>query len=108
MAYILVVDDDKDNRESLAESLAAAGHTVSIAANGLAGLHRLSEKPIDLVLLDVLMPMMSGPEVLSEMRRIPALAKIPVIVTTALPTAVRSDDAAPVVAILAKPVSTER
>jgi two-component system, OmpR family, response regulator MprA len=57
---LLVVDDDPDVRDSLRRALGYAGYTVSTAANGLDALSSLSRSPADLVILDVLMPMLDG------------------------------------------------
>jgi DNA-binding response OmpR family regulator len=57
---LLVVDDDPDVRDSLRRALGYAGYTVTTAANGLDALSSLSRSPADLVILDVLMPMLDG------------------------------------------------
>ena len=62
MADLLIVDDDDDTAEALSELLACDGHHVRIAHDGLEGLARLREARPDLILLDVEMPRLSGPE----------------------------------------------
>jgi two-component system, OmpR family, response regulator MprA len=57
---LLVVDDDPDVRDSLRRALGYAGYAVATAANGLDALSALSRSPADLVILDVLMPMLDG------------------------------------------------
>jgi two-component system, OmpR family, response regulator MprA len=57
---LLVVDDDPDVRDSLRRALGYAGYTVATAANGADALSSLSRSPADLVILDVLMPMLDG------------------------------------------------
>src|SRR6202521_5386852 len=64
---ILVVDDHAANREMLSRRLARVGHRVQVVANGPDALALLRRQPIDLVLLDVLMPEMSGYEVLQRL-----------------------------------------
>jgi adenylate cyclase len=81
---LLVVDDNAANREMLSRRLARAGHRVQVVANGPDALTLLRQQPIDLVLLDVLMPEMSGYEVLQRLTADEALRKIPVVMISAL------------------------
>jgi adenylate cyclase len=81
---ILVVDDDQSNREMLARRLAREGHHVHAAADGPAALDLLKAQPIDLVLLDVMMPGMDGYEVLRRLKSDPALREVPVLMISAL------------------------
>ena len=62
MADLLVVDDDPDLREVLAAILVSLNHRVRIARNGQEALELLDERLPDLVLLDVEMPVLDGPE----------------------------------------------
>jgi two-component system, OmpR family, response regulator MprA len=57
---VLVVDDDRDVRDSLGRALGYAGYRVSTAANGADALRTVARSPVDLIILDVLMPMLSG------------------------------------------------
>lgn len=81
---ILVVDDNAANREMLSRRLAREGHRVQVVANGPAALALLRQQSIDLVLLDVLMPEMSGYEVLQRLTADDDLREIPVIMISAL------------------------
>ena len=81
---ILVVDDNASNRDLLARQLARDGHAVETAGSGREGLSLLGERSFDLILLDVLMPEMSGYEVLSKLKHDPKTAEIPVIMISAL------------------------
>jgi PleD family two-component response regulator len=72
---ILVVDDNAANREMLSRRLARAGHRVQVVANGPDALALLRQRPIDLVLLDVLMPEMSGYDVLQRLTADESLRK---------------------------------
>lgn len=67
MASVLVVDDDDDIGESLAEILRASGHEVRTARNGKEGLARVAERLPSLVILDVEMPVLTGPDMASLM-----------------------------------------
>jgi two-component system, OmpR family, response regulator MprA len=57
---LLVVDDDPDLRDSLRRALGYAGYSVATAANGADALGAVSRSPVDLIILDVLMPMLDG------------------------------------------------
>jgi len=57
---LLVVDDDPDVRDSLRRALGYAGYTVATAVNGADALASVSRSPVDLIILDVLMPMLDG------------------------------------------------
>lgn len=82
MAHVLVVDDDPDSVELLVEYLTTKGHTVTTAANGPEALRRLKEDRPHLILLDILMPGMSGIEVLKQARAIDS--EVGIIVVTAV------------------------
>jgi CheY-like chemotaxis protein len=84
LARILVVDDTPHNLKLLADLLSAKGYTVSTAASGREALAKLDAEPADLILLDVVMPEMSGYEVCRRLRDNPATAMLPVVLVTAL------------------------
>lgn len=81
---ILVVEDDPDITESLCDVLHSEGYEVATASNGREGLDRLREmgRP-SLILLDLMMPVMSGSEFLAALRQDDALASIPVVIVSA-------------------------
>src|SRR4030043_807247 len=79
---ILIVEDDNFVAEVYSTKLLEMGHTVRIAQNGEAGLSMVeSEKP-DLILLDIIMPVMGGIEMLGELRKKEEWKQIPVILLT--------------------------
>jgi phosphoserine phosphatase RsbU/P len=80
---ILVVDDNEMNRDLLSRRLRRDGHTVVMAEHGRAALERLSAQPFDLVLLDIMMPELTGYEVLEILKNDAALRDIPVVMITA-------------------------
>jgi CheY-like chemotaxis protein len=81
---ILIVDDDLDIREVLADALVEHGHTVLTASNGAEALTIMRRPPLpSLILLDLMMPVMNGYRFLEESQKDPALAFIPVVVLTA-------------------------
>jgi two-component system, OmpR family, response regulator MprA len=65
---LLVVDDDPDVRLSLKRALSCAGYSVAVAAHGGAALDYLARGPVDLIVLDVLMPMVDGFETCRRLR----------------------------------------
>jgi len=81
---VLIVDDDPDVREALSFLLDDEGYRVSSAADGAAALKQLKREQPCLVLLDLMMPEMSGWEILRRMRADPALAQVPVCVVSAV------------------------
>ena len=83
-ARILVVDDTPRNRKLLADLLTASGYEVVLAASGPEALQRVADERPDLVLLDVVMPQMSGYEVCRAIRARPQSAVLPVVMVTAL------------------------
>lgn len=66
---VLVVDDDPDIRDSIEELLRSDGLETTGAANGAEALRLLTERPIGMVLLDLMMPVMDGKQLVEEMRR---------------------------------------
>lgn len=80
---VLVVEDDQDVRETLAELLRDEGYDVRTANNGEEGLAEMRRKPPALVLLDLMMPIMSGWQVLEAVRADASLQSIPIVVITA-------------------------
>src|SRR5512137_586973 len=68
MARILVIDDDPDTREMLAQTLKPAGYEVILAADGREGVQRYRTSPADLVITDLYMPNQDGSETIRELR----------------------------------------
>ncbi|WP_420227685.1 response regulator [Pigmentiphaga litoralis] len=81
---VLVVDDDMRNIFALSKVLRAKGLEVSLAQDGQKALKVLNESPdIELVLMDVMMPIMDGYETIQEIRKDPRFGKLPIISLTA-------------------------
>ncbi len=84
MTDVLVVDDDRDTRETVRDLLEDEGFSVAVAGNGADALVWLrANKAPRLVLLDLSMPLMDGSEFRRHQRDDPALASIPVVVVSA-------------------------
>ena len=82
---VLIVDDNEDNRFMLSMRLEACGYEdIVTAENGREGLEKMRERPVDLVLLDIMMPELDGYGVLEELRTDTALRDIPVVMISAL------------------------
>jgi adenylate cyclase len=81
---VLIVDDNASNRDVLERRLAREGHQVVTAANGTSALELVGKETFDLILLDLIMPKMSGFEVLRRLKAAEHTSDIPVIVISAL------------------------
>ena len=80
---LLVVDDDAMNRDMLSRRLARQGYTVAVAEDGEQALKMIEGQKFDLVLLDIMMPGVSGLQVLEILRQRHSMADLPVIMATA-------------------------
>jgi serine/threonine protein kinase/CheY-like chemotaxis protein len=80
---LLVVDDNPENRDLLSRRLERKGFTVIVAADGPEALSLIETRPVDLVLLDVMMPGMSGLDVLKQVRKTRPAAELPIVMATA-------------------------
>ena len=81
---ILIADDNQPNRELLDAYLAVDGHEILMAADGEETLRKVRDQDPDLVLLDIMMPRLSGYEVCQRIKQDEQTSKIPVLMVTAL------------------------
>jgi len=81
---LLVVDDDATNRELLSRRLTRLGYSVELVDNGSEALALMATRPFDLILLDVIMPEMTGYEVCQHIRAGEKTAALPVVLVTSL------------------------
>jgi DNA-binding response OmpR family regulator len=81
---ILIVEDEVALSGALKDKLVHEGYDVETAKNGLEGLEAVKREAPDLILLDVIMPVMDGMTMLREMRRDDRSSKIPVIILSNL------------------------
>jgi DNA-binding response OmpR family regulator len=84
---ILVIDEEETNRALLARRLIRHGHSVLFAETGEDGLAIAAREPVDVILLDVVLPGISGYEVLARLKSDDALREIPVLMITAVDAA---------------------
>lgn len=82
--HILIVEDEPDILEAMAEAITQAGFTVSTAKNGSAGLKMALEEKPDLILSDIVMPTMDGHEMLQKLREDSWGKSVKVIMLTAM------------------------
>ena len=101
---VLIVDDEFGLADIMVDLLGEAGYDVVLAINGSLGLTSLATRRADVVIVDLMMPVMDGPEMVRQMRADPELAHVPVILMTALPEAIPHDDLG-FGAVLIKPFS---
>jgi CheY-like chemotaxis protein len=83
--YVLIIDDDQDVRESLRDVVEMVGCSALMAANALEGLALLTTQRPCLVVLDLVMPGMTGAQLVESMRANPAWSTLPVLISTSAP-----------------------
>ena len=84
MKKIFIIEDDKFLRDLMSEKLVSEGFEVASAINGEEGIKKIQELKPDLLLLDLILPGMDGFEVLSQIKKMPDIAQIPVVVLSNL------------------------
>lgn len=104
---VLLVEDDDGTRGMFETALIGAGYVVHTARTGAGALTRLRSESFDLVVLDLMLPGITGPEVLDAMRQGPATAQLPVIVVTGATLNQRELGNLSVVTMLRKPVDPD-
>ena len=103
MVTVLVVDDEFGIGELLDGILSDDGHQVVLSANGQQALDRLANTHVDVILSDLMMPVMDGAELFRNVRANPALTNVPFILMCALPEDSISDRISGYQAFLRKP-----
>ena len=104
-SYVLVVDDEPDIREAVADMLAYCGHDAKVAGNGQEAFDLLHSSVAPcLILLDLMMPVMDGLEFNRLRRKDPSLAAIPVCVVTAYDRLLPKAEG--IVSVVGKPIDT--
>jgi CheY-like chemotaxis protein len=100
---ILVVDDEPDLRHLLRRIFERAGHEVAEAGHGTAALELVHASPPDVVVTDIMMPVMDGAELIRRLRADPATAQIPILAATGDPDLAEGADA-----VLPKPYKPDQ
>lgn len=96
MPQLVIVEDDNDLRFLYELKFKRAGFQVAVAANGVEGLERIQQTRPDIILLDLLMPVMNGPEMLAKLRSEEWGSDIRVIILTNI----SKDEAPPILRFL--------
>lgn len=104
---ILVVEDQEETAELFSEMLKVSGFRVVSSSQSQNAIDMIKEKPPNGILLDIMLPDVSGLEILRFVRHDPRLSKIPVVVVSAktLPSDIKAGLEAGATAYLSKPVS---
>jgi class 3 adenylate cyclase len=84
LGYVLIVDDEEQNRSLLHDPLEARGYEIAEAENGTVALEKIAARLPDVILLDVMMPQMDGFEVCRRLKTDSKTAHIPILMVTAL------------------------
>jgi CheY-like chemotaxis protein len=101
---VLIVEDEEELRESLREFLEDEGYSVTTASNGAEALELLEHAELpSMMILDLILPVVSGNMVYERMQKDPRLARVPVVVSTSDPSRAPSG-----VLIMKKPVNFDR
>ncbi len=104
---IVIIEDERDTGEMFAEMLRLRGYQAHNAFGGIAALSLIAEKQPDVILLDLMMPDLSGMEILAQLRQDQSLANIPVVIVSAksMPGDIQAGLKAGAADFLTKPVS---
>ena len=87
---VLVVDDDPDFVDAVKSVIEKGGYQVDVAYDGKEGLEKVSQSKPDLIILDVMMPVMDGYKACKKLKADPATSEIPIIMLTAVASRVAS------------------
>ena len=103
---VLIIEDEEDAAELFAEMMRVSGFRVVKTSKSTPAISLMSSEKPDVILLDIMMPEISGLDILRQMRREPELANIPVIVVTAksMPSDIKNGMEAGASTYLTKPV----
>jgi CheY-like chemotaxis protein len=109
LIVILLVDDNRELCETLAEFLSLQGHAVQCAANGREALRLLADAqtPPTVILLDLMMPILDGWGFLAERAKEPHLAEVPVVIMSGCRDVAEKAKEFGAVAVLHKPVEPQ-
>lgn len=103
---VLIIDDDSDSRLLISQYVEEAGYHAVCAASGAEGVYRASEIKPDVITLDLMMPMISGWEVIRKLKTDPELARIPIVIVSIVARD-NKDRLTGVVDVIEKPITRE-
>jgi CheY-like chemotaxis protein len=103
---VLIIEDEEDAADMFAEMMRVSGYRVLKTSSSTPALTMMTTEKPDVVILDIMMPEISGLDILRQMRRDPALANIPVVVVsaTSMPADIKHGMEAGASMYLTKPV----
>jgi DNA-binding response OmpR family regulator len=107
MSRILIVEDEQPIATMLSEFLSEAGYETEIARDGAEALDRIDDAQPNLIIMDLMMPRLTGGEAARILRREPSTAGIPILAISAIGDAETMIDLLAVDAVLAKPFDLE-
>jgi len=105
---VLVIEDEPYLCDLIADVLEAEGHQPSKAANGLDALSRVAESKPQLILLDLMMPVMDGWEFMTALRSNPDWQDIPIVIITAVYDIARTQQESGASAVITKPFDIDQ
>jgi len=79
---IVIVEDERDMADLVARRLTREGYAVDVAPDGLTGLDQIRSRPTDLALVDIMLPHLSGTDLVKEVRQDPLTANVSIIMKT--------------------------
>lgn len=103
---VMIIEDEEDAAELFAEMMRVSGYRVVKTSKSVPAIEIMTAEKPDVILLDIMMPEVSGLDILRAMRRDPALAGIPVVIITAkgMPADIKNGMEAGASTYLTKPV----
>jgi CheY-like chemotaxis protein len=103
---VLIIEDEEDAAELFAEMMRVSGFRVLKTSNSTPALTMMADEKPDVIILDIMMPEISGLDILRQMRRDPQLANIPAVVVSAksMPADIKNGMEAGASTYLTKPV----
>ena len=103
---VLIIEDEEDAAELFAEMMRVSGFHVMKTSSSAPAIRMMNERKPDVVILDIMMPDISGLDILRQMRRDPELSRIPVVVVSAksMPADIKNGMEAGAFTYLTKPV----
>jgi CheY-like chemotaxis protein len=92
MKFVLIAEDEYDIALALELVLSESGYRVATVPNGQEALYALAKEKPDLILMDIMMPVLTGLETCLKIRAMPAYAEIPIVLMSAAPAKGRQAD----------------